>query len=108
MSSLTDQTAARDFLAAVLEGLDIPHPATIGGSEAHAKVLADRVMHTVIALRSALDGCPLGIEWTTEYLRERLAECPPAGYVSSEQARAGLAAGKTWSEAVALPAGEGR
>lgn len=68
------------LLAAVLEALDIPHPATIGDSEQHAKVLADRVMHARIALRSVLDGDPVGIEWTTEYLRERLAEHPPTGY----------------------------
>ncbi|WP_405797239.1 hypothetical protein [Streptomyces sp. NBC_01506] len=70
----------RDLLATVLEALDIPHPATVGDGDAHAKVLADRVMHTVIALRNTLDGCSLGIEWTTEYLRERLAEHPPTGY----------------------------
>lgn len=69
-----------DFLAAVLEALDIPHPATVGDSEQHAAVLADRVMHAAIALRSTLDGHPCDIEWTTAYLRERLAEHPPTGY----------------------------
>lgn len=81
MRDLTQPDDVRDLLAAVLEALDIPHPATIGDTEQHARVLADRVMHTVIALRDVLDnGAPLGIEWTTEYLRKRLAEHPPTGY----------------------------
>lgn len=80
MRDLTQPDDVRDLLAAVLEALDIPHPATVGDSEQHARVLGDRVMHAVIALRSTLDGHPLGIEWTTTYLRERLAEHPPTGY----------------------------
>ncbi|WP_409473107.1 hypothetical protein [Streptomyces sp. HC307] len=102
--------AVRDLLAAVLEALDIPipAPATAGGTEAHDRALNDRAMHAKIALRDVLDGAPLGIEWTTEYLRERLTETPPTGYVTSAQAHAALAAGKTWSEAVALPGGERR
>lgn len=98
--------AVRDLLAAVLEALDIPHPATVGDSEAHDRILIDRASHAKIALRGTLDGQPLGVEWTTAYLRDRLAEHPPTGYVTSDQARAALAAGKTWSEAVALPGGE--
>jgi hypothetical protein len=97
----------RDLLAAVLEALDIPHPATVGGTEAHDRILNDRVMHAAIALRSVLDDKPLmDTEWTTAYLRERLAEHPPTGYVTVNEARAAVATGKTWSEAVALPAGE--
>ncbi|MFI1422737.1 hypothetical protein ACH4VX_33165 [Streptomyces sp. NPDC020731] len=92
--------AVRDFLAVVLDALDIPAPATVGDEQAHDRVLCDRAAHAKIALRDALDGGPLGIEWTTRYLRERLAETPPAGYVTSEQARTALAAGKSWSEAV--------
>ncbi|MEU1908132.1 hypothetical protein [Streptomyces hygroscopicus] len=71
-----------DLLRAVLEALDIPHPATIGDSEVHARVLAGRVIHTVVALYGVLDEetPSLGIEWTTAYLRERLAEHPPTGY----------------------------
>ncbi|AGP56168.1 hypothetical protein [Streptomyces rapamycinicus] len=74
---------AADLLRAILEALDIPHPATVGDSEVHARVLADRVMHTVVALHGVLDeGVTrhLGIEWTTAHLRERLAEHPPTGY----------------------------
>ncbi|MGW7604463.1 hypothetical protein [Streptomyces antimycoticus] len=70
-----------DLLRAVLEALDIPYPATIGDGEVHARVLGNRVMHTVIALHSVFDDVPdLGIEWTTAYLRKRLAEHPPTGY----------------------------
>ncbi|MET7711028.1 hypothetical protein [Streptomyces sp. NPDC005407] len=80
MQDLTQPDDVRDLLAAVLEALDIPHPATVGDGEVHDRLLADRAMHAVIALRSTLDGHPLGIEWTTQYLRERLAEHPPTGY----------------------------
>lgn len=97
----------RALLAAVLEALDIPHPATIGGTEAHDQILNDRVTHAAIALRSVLDDKPLmDIEWTTAYLREQLAKHPATGYVTVNQAHAALAEGKSWSEAVALPAGE--
>jgi hypothetical protein len=106
MQDRTPDGPVRELLAAVLEALDIPHPATVGGHEAHDRTLNDRVTHAKIALRSALDDAPLGIEWTTRYLRERLAEHPPTGYVTTDQAHAALAEGKTWSEAVTLPTGE--
>ncbi|MFJ4829867.1 hypothetical protein ACIP79_08125 [Streptomyces sp. NPDC088747] len=96
----------RDLLAAVLEALDIPHPATVGDSETHDRILSDRACHAKIALRAVLDDKPLGIEWTTQYLRERLAEHSVTGYVTADQAHAALDAGATWSEAVTLPAGE--
>ncbi|MFJ8783160.1 hypothetical protein [Streptomyces sp. NPDC102476] len=100
---------ARALLAAVLEALDIPHPATVGGDEVYARILADRATHAVVALRSVLDHKPLmSIEWTAAYLREQLAFHPPTGYVTVGQAHAALAEGKTWSEAVTLPAGEDR
>jgi hypothetical protein len=98
--------AVRDLLAAVLEALDIPHPAATGDAGTHDRILNDRACHAKIALRSVLDDSPLGVEWTTSYLRERLAETPPTGYVTVDQARAALAEGKTWSEAVTLPTGE--
>ncbi|MER6111722.1 hypothetical protein [Streptomyces hirsutus] len=63
-------------------------------------------MHAKISLRSVIEDDPLGIEWTTQYLRERHAETPPTGYVTSAQARAAHAASATWSEAVTSPAGE--
>ena len=71
----------RGLLAAILEALDIPAPATIGDTAAHDRILNERAMHAKIALRSVLeDAAPLGIEWTTTYLRERLAEHQPTGY----------------------------
>ncbi|MGW3646673.1 hypothetical protein [Streptomyces sp. NPDC000878] len=89
MQDRTPQGAVRDLLAAVLEALDIPSPATMGDTETHDRVLNDRAMHAKIALRSALEEHPLGIEWTTTYLRERLAEHPPVGYRHWRATRAG-------------------
>ncbi|MFD7064411.1 hypothetical protein [Streptomyces sp. NPDC059906] len=97
--------AVRELLAAVLDALDIPAPATVGGSAAHDRVLNDRAMHARNALRDVLDGAPLGVGWTTRYLRDRLGDHPPTGYVTTAQAHAALAAGKSWSEAVAVDGG---
>jgi hypothetical protein len=99
----------RDLLTAVLEALDIPHPATVGHTEVYARIRDERATHAVVALRSILDNKPLmDAEWTAAYLRERLAEHPPVGYVTVAQAHAAVAEGKSWTEAVALPAGEER
>jgi hypothetical protein len=99
----------RDLLAAVLDALDIPHPATTGGAEVYDRIRNERATHVAVALRSVLDVKPLmDIEWTTAYLREQLAKHPAAGYVTVDQAHAALDAGKTWSEAVTLPTGEGQ
>lgn len=73
-------SAEHELLKAILEALDIPSPATVGDGEVHDRILLERVMHVKTALRSELEGHPIGIEWTTEYLRERLADCPPVGY----------------------------
>ncbi|MGW7298982.1 hypothetical protein [Streptomyces sp. NPDC054829] len=78
----------RALLAAVLEALELPHPATVGDAETHDRILIERVRHAKIALQTVLvDRAPLGVEWTTAYLRERLAEHPPTGYVTYDQAR---------------------
>ena len=99
----------RELLAAVLEAIDLPHPATVGGAEAHDRLLNARAVHAKIALRNLLDDGPdLGPAWSAKYLRQRLAEHPVTGYVTTDQAHAALAEGKTWSEAVALPSGEDR
>ncbi|GAQ69701.1 hypothetical protein T45_01432 [Streptomyces turgidiscabies] len=99
----------RGLLAAVLEAIDLPHPATIGGREAHDRLLATRATHVRIALRSVLDDGPhMGPAWDAAYLRARLAEHPVAGYVTVDQAHAALDAGQSWSEAVTLPTGEGQ
>ncbi|UXY28557.1 hypothetical protein [Streptomyces sp. HUAS TT20] len=100
--------AAVNLLAALVEALDIPHPACMGGQAEHDRILNERVMYARLALRSVLAGNTLGIEWDTNYLRERLAEHPPTTYVTHEQAQAALAEGKTWTEAVTLPAEDDR
>lgn len=92
MSDRTFSEPVGDLLAAVLEALDIPHPTTIGDVETHDRPLNERAMHASIALRSVLAETPLvDIEWTTAYLRERLAQRPPTGYRHSrtESAEAG-------------------
>ncbi len=48
-------SAVRNLVRAVLEALDIPHPAA-GGREAHDRILSERAMHAAIALRNTLDG----------------------------------------------------
>lgn len=70
-----------DALRAVREALDIPHPATVGGGELRDRILRERVVHTVVMLRSVLepDRSP-DIPWSTAYLRARLAEHPAEGY----------------------------
>jgi hypothetical protein len=71
----------RELLAAVLEAIDLPYPATVGDSERYHEVLERRVAHVAIALRGVLHDRPLmDVEWEAEYLRERLAEHPPTGY----------------------------
>ncbi|MDX2515475.1 hypothetical protein PV355_10015 [Streptomyces stelliscabiei] len=72
-------TPDRVLLAAVLEALDIPSPATVGDSETHRELLASRALDAVIALRGVLDqGDDPG--WAADYLRARLAEKPATGY----------------------------
>ncbi|MET7900364.1 hypothetical protein ABZS86_02425 [Streptomyces sp. NPDC005355] len=78
---MTDQPtgAVRELLRAVLEALDIHAPATVGDGEVHDRLLADRAMHAVIALRGVLqDGDDPG--WSADYLRARLTEHPTTGY----------------------------
>ncbi|MER6527642.1 hypothetical protein [Streptomyces sp. NPDC001508] len=71
----------RELLAAVLEALDIPFSATVGDSDRYREALADRAMHAVLALRALTEGeQPLGVEWTTAYLREQLTKTPATGY----------------------------
>lgn len=99
--------AVTELLSVVLDALDIPHPATTGGAEVYDRIRGERATHVVVALRSILDDRPLmGVDWTAAYLRDRIAELPPVGYVTCQQANAALAEGKSWSEAVTLPAGE--
>lgn len=92
MADRTFSDPVRDLLAAVLEALDLPNPATIGDGATYDRLLNERAMHAAIALRSVLTDKPLmDIAWTTAYLRERLAEHPPTGYrhYGTERAEAG-------------------
>lgn len=84
-----------DALRAVLEALDIPHPATVGDAEVHDRILLERVMHAVVMLRGVLepDRCP-DVPWSTAYLRERLAEHPAQGYKTWQQQAAELEAAR--------------
>jgi hypothetical protein len=88
----------------VLEAVDIPHGATMGDQETRDAILLERVGHTAVMLRSLLSRDSWDDwAWSTEYLRERLAEHPATGY-------------KTWDERVieleaarkASPAGDAR
>ncbi|MEV6803163.1 hypothetical protein [Streptomyces sp. NPDC051132] len=110
MSASNLPDPVRALLTAVLEAIDLPHPATTAGVEVHDRLLAARVMWARVALRSALgfDGPVVSLTWDAQFLRERLAEHPITGYVTATQADAALNAGATWTEAVTLPEGEGQ
>lgn len=94
------------MLRAVRDALDIPHAATFGHDETRTEILQQRVTHAVIALAAVLDDPSVDVEWTTAYLRGRLAEHPAAGYVTHDQADAALDQGKSWPEAVTPAAAE--
>lgn len=70
----------RALLDAVLEAIDIPHPATVGDQDAYRAVLDRRLGLAVIVARAALAEEPDSIAWNTAYLHRKLAEHPPTGY----------------------------
>jgi hypothetical protein len=73
----------REFLAAVLDAINLPAPATFGDREAFARLLEDRVLDAVIALTGALGEPPTadwGLGWHTDYLRKQIAKTPPTTY----------------------------
>ncbi|MFD5673693.1 hypothetical protein [Streptomyces sp. NPDC127040] len=70
-------TDFRPLLEAVLEALSMPAPATVGDRIEHNRILSDRVMHTRIVLETVLTD-PADVEGWASYLRERLADLPPA------------------------------
>jgi len=79
-------SADRDLLAAVLEALAIPYPATVGDSEVHDRILLDRVMDARVALEGVLQrGDDAG--WSADYLRSRIAEKPATGYRTTGESR---------------------
>lgn len=96
---------ARTVIEVVLEALDIPDAATVGHEETRKKILNRRLMYTVVVLRSLVEDREyplLSLDRELAYLREKLAEHPPVGYVTHEQARERLAQGMDWQQAVAL------
>jgi hypothetical protein len=85
MKENVDQPATdRDALLLILEALDIPYAATVGDEEIRAKILGQRMNHTLAMLSDWLNPPVPGDErhaaWSLDYLRERLAEHPAAGY----------------------------
>ena len=73
-------TDARALLAAVLEALDIPLPATEGDVELYDQILIERVGHAATSLRAAVHNPAADYGWEADYLRARLAEIPATGY----------------------------
>lgn len=79
-------SADRALLAAVLDAIAIPYPATVGDGEVHDRILLDRVMDAKVALEGVLQrGDDPG--WSADYLRARLAEKPPTGYRTTGEDR---------------------
>ncbi|WP_435270630.1 hypothetical protein [Streptomyces sp. 1222.5] len=73
----------RALLAAVLEAIALPYPATFGDSQVHDRILIDRVLHARVALEGVLQrGDDAG--WSADYLRSRLAELPATGYRATD------------------------
>ena len=97
---------ARELLATVLEALDIPHAASKGNGEIRAEILAERLLYTVVSLRSLAEGnfahTAAPVAECMGWLREHLAEHPPTGYVTYEQAQERIKAGASWMDAVSL------
>jgi hypothetical protein len=78
--------ADHDALVVILEALDIPFAACAGDEEIRAKILDQRLMHTLAMLRPWLDDRASGrrdddhYAWSLAHLREQLAKHPAAGY----------------------------
>lgn len=75
-----------DALVVILEALDIPYAACVGDDEIRAKILDERLGHTLVMLRDWLDPDHPGYAddhhraWSLGYLREKLARHPATGY----------------------------
>ncbi|MEV6791322.1 hypothetical protein AB0M87_04820 [Streptomyces sp. NPDC051320] len=98
-----DRDALLDFLRVVHEALAIPFAATIGEGWKRAAILEARLPHIVVELENQLDDA----RRHTAYLRKRIAAHPATGYITDAQARAAVADGKTWHEAVNQPSAGG-
>ncbi|MFF5773867.1 hypothetical protein ACFY8V_32780 [Streptomyces californicus] len=80
MSEQPTAAEIRALLDAVLDAIDIPHPATIGDTDAYRAVLDRRLGLAVIVARAALVEGPDSVAWNTAYLRRKLEALPPTGY----------------------------
>ncbi|MEU8277404.1 hypothetical protein ACFYOK_29585 [Microbispora bryophytorum] len=94
-----------DLLRAVREALDLPHAASLDGDKTRDEILGRRLLSVGSVLSCVLDdGVPADyLSVTARFLRDQTAKHPATGYVTHEQAMAEVKAGKSWSEAVALP-----
>lgn len=97
---LHDETVK--VILAVLEGIAIPHASTVAHDETRTRVLHDRLMHVQVMLESLLGSACPNVDDAVAYLREKLNEHPPIGYVTQNQARRRCEAGATWMQAVSL------
>lgn len=97
---------ARELLATVLEALDIPTAASEANGKIRSAILAERLLYTVVALRSLAEGTfadtAAPVTECMGWLHTHLAEHPATGYVTYEQAQKRMRAGASWSDAVSL------
>jgi hypothetical protein len=102
VAEAADAAHLRELLAVVLEALDIPYAATMGGEEVRSKLIADRSMMTVITLRAVVEGLPryTTIAEQAAYLREHLGAHPVRGYVTWDTAVARREAGQDYMQSV--------
>lgn len=94
----------RAVIEAMLAALDIPSAATVGFERTRQEILMHRVMHTVVSLQFMLMDAngtgPLDPMRQLVYLRERLAEHPPVGYITWQQALERRRQGADYMESV--------
>lgn len=87
--SSTPPSDLRALLDAVLDAIDIPHPATIGDAEGYQVALDRRASLAIIIARAALAGDPADVGWNVDYLRRTLTQHPATGYRHQGDAEAG-------------------
>jgi hypothetical protein len=83
-----------DALAAVLEALDIPNAATMGGQQIRDKILVEGAGQARLMLATVLGHDTHDPAWSVAYLRERLAGHPATGYKTWDERMAELDAAK--------------
>lgn len=102
VAEAADAAELRKLLAAVVEALDLPYAATVGGDEVRSKVVADRLMSVMVVMKAVVAGLPryTTIAAQVEHLRERVAEHPARGYVTWDTAIARREAGQDYMQSV--------